>query len=144
MSFPWLDPEEKTEIVKAKPEAIEQTENSKWLRKAQKKLLDKSTRVIEDALLFRDIDPSQPSPPDEWVSKLGQVEAERRFRVAKAAWMSAKEAPVAFKIAKDVFVGISKALSADAGAPKVLNMQAVQINLGPPQELPRVRIERKE
>lgn len=143
MSFPWLDPEEKTEIVKAKPEAIEQTENSKWLRKAQKKLLDKSTRVIEDALLFRDIDPGSQVPPEEWVTKLGQVEAERRFRVAQAAWMSAKEAPVGFKIAKDVFVGISKALSSDNGAPKILNMQAVQINLAPPQVLPVVKIERK-
>lgn len=138
MGLPWLTEDPNYEV----PVKVVVPETTKWLQKAQKELYKKSSEVIEDALSFRDLDPSLKEPPPEWIEKLGTAKAWRKFRVAMAGWMSAKEAPVGFKIAKDVFVGISKAMAVSDTGPKQLNMTAVQVNFGPAQEFPKVRIEK--
>jgi hypothetical protein len=116
--------------------------NQRWLAKTQERIFAKAAGVLESTLAFEDIDPADELPPAEWIVALGQKEAMKRFRVAKAAWLNAKEAPVGIKVAKECVVGISKALGAESQAPKILNMQAVQISLGPAPEFPKVRIDR--
>lgn len=144
MGLSWYeenDPNPPPPLAKVEKPEIEPAKH-RWLQKTQERVFNKSAQVLEASLAFIDIDPADELPPADWIVELGQKEALKKWRVARAAWMNAKEAPVGIKIAKECVVGISKALGADAQAPKILNMQAVQINLGPAPEFPKVRIDR--
>jgi hypothetical protein len=63
-------------------------------------LFVKNLAVIDDAAAFRDVDPGDDEPPPEWVRALGEVEAGKRLRLARAAWLPAKDAPTGFKMAQ--------------------------------------------
>lgn len=81
-------------------------------------------RTVEAALHWEDIDPDVAEPPTEWVESIGYEAAKKRLRVAKAAWMNAKDAPVGLGMARNTFVGITKVRSAlKASSP------TLQINL---------------
>lgn len=102
-------------------------------------LLEVST-IVRDAMCFRDIEPNAEFAPAEWyqsmVDKIGdgpaKDEAAKRFRMAKAAWMNSKEAPVGLKLAQNTMIGIIKARATEDQAPRPLNV-AVQIVQAPAQ-----------
>lgn len=131
----WFDD---APLVKAPP--VEMDRPTRWLARKQQQIFEDASRVTEDVLAFRDIDPSTTEPPKEWVDALGPKEAMKRFRIAQSAWMSAKEAPVGIKVAKELVVGISKALGESAQAPRVLNMQKVVVYSGAPPEYPVIEV----
>lgn len=129
-----LEDEPATEVVAA-PIVPAKTAMER-LQEVQNEILVENLRIIEDVTHFRDINPPhldkdgnivEPTIPEAWVAQLGPEEAEKRMRVAKASWMSAKEAPVALAIAKSVVVGITKALATAQTGPKVLNVAVVQM-----------------
>lgn len=95
------------------------------LRGIEDDLLRTSLTTVRDALMFQDIPEDCPAPPAEWVAELGEAGAEKRLRLALAAWRNAKEAPVGLKMAKEVAMGIIKARSTEASAAR-MNV-AVQI-----------------
>lgn len=132
----WFD---EAPIVLVEPSKMEL--NHRWLAKKQQAIFEQASRVTEDTLLFRDLDPAADAPPEKWVSELGTDEAWKRFRVARSAWMSAKEAPVGIKVAKELVIGISKALGDSAQAPRIINMQKVTVHTGPAPEFPIIEVE---
>jgi hypothetical protein len=121
--------------------AVEKDPIGDWLEHQEKKIFDASVKVLDDALLFRDIDPSSDVIPGAWVRDLGLEEAQKRFRLAKAAWMNAKEAPVGIKIAKELVTGIAKARSREQAGPRVLNLTKVVIQTGAPS-FPEMEVEK--
>lgn len=131
----WFDD---APLVKAPP--VEMDRPTRWLAKKQQEIFEQASKVTEDVLLFRDLDPTAKEPPPEWVRELGEKDAWKRFRVALSAWMSAKEAPVGIKVAKELVVGISKALGESAQAPRVLNLQKVTVYSGTPPEYPVIEV----
>lgn len=132
MAAAWFDIDDEeppveveAEIVEKPPAPVDNTPVGRWLAQRQRKIFEESAEVLETALLAREIDPMEPEPPNEWVLRWGEKEAARRYRVACSAWQNAKQAPVLLKLAKEAFVGISKALAEDKSGPRVLNLQIV-------------------
>lgn len=110
------------------------------LRQIEDDLLQQSLTVMDDVHGFRDIECGQTEPPIEWIKKLGFDEAEKRLRVANAAWLSAKEAPVGLMIAQRVAIGIIKARSSEKAQSRSLNIALVQMTM-PVQKPEEVEIE---
>lgn len=121
--------------------SIDRAENKRWIEAAQKELFDRSTSVIGDALHFREIDPSATEPLPEWIAELGEQEAWRRFRMAMAAWANLKTAPVGLKLAKEMIVGISKAMAAQPEGPRVINLVKVELP-GGVVEFPEMEVDK--
>jgi hypothetical protein len=121
----WFD-EEPASIVPAKPSKL--AESVDTIRAVEDEIHKESANVLRGVLAFSEVDPAWESPPDDWIAAYGQVEAEKRFRLAKYALMNAKEAPVGLKLAKDTFVGMSKARAAEKGGARTLNMTFVQMS----------------
>ena len=97
------------------------------IRSLESDLLEKSLAVAMDSMRAFEIAPDQENPPEEWVKELGIKGAVERFRTAKMALMSKKEAPVALDVAKTVAMGIIRARSVEKVGPKVLNVQFVNL-----------------
>jgi hypothetical protein len=95
-------------------------------------LLQESMGVMRDAMRFRDIDEHLPKEADpnyqRLEDELGQLDAERAYRVAKSAWRTNSEAPAALKLATAIAIGILKANAQEKGAAPALNIGKVIIN----------------
>ena len=102
------------------------------VEEVKESLLTRSSEVLEAAMAFQDIGENDESPPRQWVEEMGEGAAWRRFRVAKAAWRSGKTAPVGITVARNLYVGITKAAAQKATAPAQLNV-AVQMNVVVPE-----------
>lgn len=130
-----------TEIVPKRPVAsIERAERE--LARIENEIVSEASIVVHGTMRFADIDPENPDEtPQAWLDEMAADPAvtpeviEKRKRIAKAAWLSAKEAPVAFAIASKVLVGAMKAKAMAGAAPKTLNLTMVSIS-APGQQLP--------
>jgi len=112
------------------------------LVKTRDELLAESMRICRDLLAYRDIGPGAATPPEEWLSRdgLSPEEAEKRLRLAKAAWMNQKDAPVGNRHAIEIALGILKAEALTLQRPQTLNMQVVQVSA--PPDFPRLQVEK--
>lgn len=122
-----------TEIVpKPKVASIERAERE--LQRIENEIVSEASMVVHGTMRFADIDPENPDEtPEAWRAELAagtatMEEIEKRKRIARAAWLSAKEAPVAFAIASKVLVGAMKAKAMAGAAPKNLNLTLVSIS----------------
>lgn len=97
------------------------------MRSIEDELLETNLAIMRDVSAFRDIMPDTEYPPQEWLDKYGYEESYKRLRVARASWMSAKEAPVALAISKSLTVGIIRARATEKTAPRSLNIALVQM-----------------
>lgn len=95
------------------------------LAQIEDRLLTKSARIVQSALSASELDDDAVGPPGDWVTKWGEKEARRRFRIAMDARRNSKNAPVYLEHAKAMTTGILKAKGGrqdpDKGAP--LNIQ---------------------
>jgi hypothetical protein len=95
-------------------------------------LLSETMGVMRDAMRFRDIDEHLPKEADPNYQRLeedlGPIDAERAYRIAKAAWRPNSEAPAGLKLAAAIAVGILKANASEKGAAPALNIGKVIIN----------------
>lgn len=136
-----------TEIVK-KPKVADIERAERELQRIENEIVSEASMVVHGTMRFSEIDPESPNEiPNSWLEEishleLGSIEHEKavdelkkRQRIAKAAWLSAKEAPVAFAIASKVLVGAMKAKAMAGSAPKTLNLTMVSIS-APGQVLP--------
>ncbi|MDX2253274.1 MAG: hypothetical protein NW202_13395 [Nitrospira sp.] len=122
----------KAELVSGKGKALTKSErNIREVRKMEDELYRDNMEIMRDAGKFRDIDPRSDEIPPEWIEELGQKEASKRFRVAKAAWMSAKTAPVGISNARAIVSSIVKARATEKAAPTNLNV-GVAVNMPMP------------
>lgn len=100
------------------------------IRAIENKLLEDAMQVVEGGMAFKEIDPSDEEPPAEWIMQLGTEEAWKRFRLARAAWLPQKDAPMGFKVASGVMTSILRARAGSGHQPRSLNV-AAQINYHP-------------
>lgn len=94
--------------------------------------------IVESGLSFADISPADVAPPQKWIDKLGVEEAERRFRLARAAWLPRGDAPAGMSIAVDILKMDAK-VKAAAKTPATQNLSiAIQMNVTPQQTYPEI------
>jgi hypothetical protein len=129
----WLGPQPETGGLSASEL------RARKLERIEDELLETNLEILNDASCFAEIDADTPCPPQRWIDELGEARAMRKFRVARAAWMSAKEAPVALSLSKSITNGIMKARAAEKQGPRTLNVALVKMvvpaNPFPEQEL---------
>lgn len=101
-------------------------EEGEFFRDIQAGIYQSASKVIEDTLLFAQIDPADPNPPREWVDRWGPEEAERKLRIARTGWMTQKDAPVGTTLAARQLLGIMKAKAMEEAAPRSLSITLVQ------------------
>lgn len=111
------------------------------LQEIQDQLLQKSLEVVGAAMAFSDIEEDSTAPPDAWIAELGQDSAHARWRLAKAAWRTGRDAPVGIKLASQMAVGILKAKAVEKTGPKTLNVALVNWT-GPLPQFPEQDFER--
>ena len=113
------------DIFRPKTSELERTERE--LQKIENEVVGEAYNVLADVGSWADIDPENPECPPEWIAELGEIRAARKLRIARASWMSAKNAPVALKIAQSIVTGAMKARATADAAPKHLNINLVSI-----------------
>lgn len=117
------DLDEETALVPAPRKILTSEEKQlEGLRKREDRILDTSMATVADINAARDIDPGQDELPQEWIAELGLAGAAKRLRVAKAAWMNKKEAPVFLEHARATALGIIK-----ARAQQPMNVQSLNV-----------------
>lgn len=89
----------------------------------QDEIFEANLAITHDATRFREISPADEAPPASWIAELGEPEAMKRFRVAKAAWLGAKDAPVALSMAKSIVAAMSKSAAMRSSGGRVLNIE---------------------
>ncbi len=125
---------EATSLAAARQEKLKELENE---------LFHENMAIMRDVACFRDIEPDCEHPPDNWVMELGMAGAQKRLRVAKAAWMSSKDAPVALNVSKSILMGIIKARATEKAGPRSLNVAMVHM-AAPQQEFEERELEEKK
>lgn len=94
-------------------------------RNLEDRILTQALETVDDSMKWAEIDPSIEEPPAEWVAELGEARARKRLRVAKAAWASAKFAPVGLGMARATALGIMKVRAAVKIGTPTLNVNFV-------------------
>lgn len=111
------------------------------------RLFQRSADIVDGSLHFADLDPDtmheMDGPPDEWVLEVGEAEAKKRFRLAKAAWRANKDMPGGIKLAADFMAAEMKARSEEKKAPAALNVAFITLNQ-PQPNFPRRIVESAE
>ncbi len=122
-----------SDIFKKGPSSLEVIERG--LKKVENDLFKESLAVVHSSISHTfDLDPENPNDlPAEWLQELEdklvtEQELMKRKRIAQAAMLSPKEAPVALQIAAKVLSGMQKARAAGDQGNKTLNVNVVTIN----------------
>lgn len=127
----WIDTLDKAEKVQKREEKRELSFREKQqerLREVEDEILADSFTVVGAAINFCELDPENIDEiPPEWIEKYGEKTARERHRVAKSAWLSAKNAPVGIKAAMQTSLGIVKARATEKASPKSLSMTLVKM-----------------
>lgn len=111
-----------------KPKVSELDLAQRRLRSLENEIVAEASEVVASAMQFSKVTCEKGErPPQEWIDELGEEKAMQRLRVAQSAWMSAKDSPVALKMAQAVLVGSIKANATREAAPRSLNVALVSI-----------------
>lgn len=78
------------------------------IEELEQNLLEHAAGIIEAAMSFSEVTPSQQEPPPDWVAKYGEDGARQRLAVAKAGWMPQSLAPAALPLSVRMYVGIQR------------------------------------
>lgn len=114
------------------------------IRGIEERMLVRGLGIMDGVLSFADIDRDQEDPPQEWIDMLGEQEAKKRLRVARACWMNAKEAPVGLQLTQRFVSGAQKSRAMENVDRRPL--QVTVVNIGAPvaaQEYPELEAENK-
>lgn len=103
------------------------------IREVEDRLLSKSLQQIERALDWDSLNGDEREPPPGWTPE--------QFRVARAAMMSAKDAPVGLKMAQNIAIGIVKARATEKAAPRNLNIQIANMDFKLP-DFPKLKVDK--
>jgi hypothetical protein len=98
------------------------------IKSFEEQILVRALEVSDSVLRFAEIEPTDTQPPEEWIRELGEKAAQERFRIAKAAWMGANEAPIGIKTSAQLAASIIKARSTEKSGPKQLNIGVVHLS----------------
>lgn len=123
---------------KAEKEALEQSQIHKAqvirhrkdafdrLQQLEDSMREESFDIVSGVLKFSEIEPNTETIPPAWVREYGPDRAIKMFRLAKYGQMSAKEAPVAIKVAAQVCGSIIKAKGGELNN-RPLNLTLVKV-----------------
>ena len=75
------------------------------IREATANILEENLLTLQAAAKWADFDPGSPVP-EEWIEQLGEERATKVWRVACAAQLPSKDAPIGLKMAATVVQGI--------------------------------------
>lgn len=101
-----------------------------FVDEVEEQILRDNISIIRGAAAFKDIDHDAEEAPKEWAEQYGEKEAAVMYRLAKAAWMPAKDAPVGLTLAVKTVTSIMKLRASKNQAPR-LNV-AVVVNTAAP------------
>lgn len=129
----WWEPDEPAALVKEPAAKLLLPSRDEIVRGAELEVHQEAVTVIRDVMRFNELSDAElaaPGPPEWMIEECGgDVKvAGRRFRTARGAAMSAKDAPIAIKLSKDILVGMAKVRSMEKTAPKNLNVMVVQLS----------------
>lgn len=96
----------------------------------EENVLKQCLSICEDQGRAFDLDPENPTVPDYWRGELpDEAAVQRRMRIAKAALLPPKDAPIALSTAKAVVLGMTRARhNSQIYAPRQLNVVAIVVN----------------
>lgn len=112
-----------------------QDEKQKALRLArieelENEIFERAVGVVNAALSFTEVSPTQMEPPAEWVAELGYEAAKQKLEIAKMSYLPQSLAPNGFKLAAQVATAISRGRGYRAKITQ--NNLNVKISLPPP------------
>lgn len=126
-------PEVQAELVDSAPRSSAAEKRKRRNQSLFESVFRQTLLVVSDSMHFSEIDQDCTKPPDEWVQKLGARRAEQRLRIARASWMSPKEAPVGIMVAK-AFAGMAiRAQAIQASGTPTLNVAVLQMSAPMPE-----------
>lgn len=108
------------------------------IRAIESALHETAASILAASMRAPEISPDAETPPAEWLEHMTPENADKAFRIAKAAWMSQKDAPVFIKTAQQFLQGSMKVRSNENAGPKVLNATLVTMTTPAPQFPERV------
>jgi len=141
----------KLELVRTEILPPEDSEKGRALARileVENQLFLESTEIVSDIHAFRDLSPEEIAvgqPPASWTREFGARRALQRYRVASAAWLPMKDAPIALKIVTQMAAGIMKVKAMERSAGKgggVFNAVVVNVHGEPMPEYPKQEVER--
>lgn len=104
------------------------------LKGIEDKLLQSAMEVVSAVSEFHWLDPEElDTVPPEWEAELGEAEAKRKHRIARASWLPSKDAPTALSTNLKIAVGIIRSRAADQAGSRDLKIGEVTVNMTPPQ-----------
>lgn len=77
------------------------------------RVYERANQIVQAALCFHEVTPTQTEPPPQWVAEFGYEGAKQRLEVAKTAWLPQSMAPAALKIAVSCTIGIRRGNTRD-------------------------------
>jgi hypothetical protein len=95
------------------------------IRALESALHETAASILAASMRAPEIRPDQETPPEAWLEVMKPADAEKALRIAKAAWMSQKDAPVFLKTAQQFLQGSMKVRANENTGPKVLNATIV-------------------
>lgn len=102
------------------------------IRAIESALHETAASILAASMRAPEIKPDAEEPPPEWLAVMKPADADKAFRIAKAAWMSQKDAPVFLKTAQQFLSGSMKVRANENTGPKVLNATLVTVTAPPP------------
>jgi hypothetical protein len=109
------------------------------IKAIEDEVLEDALRVVSSSQKFAEVT-TLAKPPQSWVERWGEEEANLRFRIAQMANVPEKDAPIGMKIAAKTAVGIIKARETGKMGPLTLNLQMVAMT-APPKTYDEVEVE---
>ncbi len=98
------------------------------IEELENEIFERAAGVVNAALSFTEVTPTQTEPPPGWVAEYGYEAAKQRLEIAKMGYWPASVAPNAFKLAQQVQTGISRG--------RAYSMKVTQNNLNVKIALP--------
>lgn len=105
------------ELRSARLERLESLENEVY---------ETALAIVDAGLSFAEVTPMQQEPPDSWVSRYGQRNAEMRLEVAKQGWLPQSQVASGIKNAALVMSNIMRTRSNER---RVASAQGAQLNV---------------
>jgi hypothetical protein len=121
-----MNNEEKIALLRAQQAEIESAREKlagEKLKLYEDKILDDCMQIISPVLQFYKVDPENPTAIPKSISNLSLEQQEQWMRIARAAWASNKDAPIAIKLAFTTMQGIMNARAKQVQEGNVLNIQ---------------------
>jgi hypothetical protein len=75
------------------------------LEELETEIFERATGVLNAALAFAEITPTQRDPPQSWVDEYGEAAARQRLAIAKLGYLPTSVSPNGFKLAQQFVIG---------------------------------------